>query len=135
MSWDEQVAVRTLWGEARGEPEDGQLAVAHVLLNRRKAGKWGPTLAAVCLSRLQFSCWNASDPNRELMAVLAEDGAMFQRLKAVLERARVDNANGKDPTGGATHYYSTSMKDPPNWSKGATMTGQFGKHRFFRGVL
>lgn len=130
MTFDDQIAVRTLYGEARGEPEEGQLAVAHVLLNRHKSGRWGPTLAAVCLARLQFSCWNASDPNRELMAVLPEDGPAFAKLKAVLDAAR----NGSDPTHGATHYYADSMIVPPKWSVGASYAGRFGHHKFYRDV-
>lgn len=130
MTWDEQIALRTLWGEARGEPREGQLAVAHVFLNRVKDGRWGKSLATVCLASMQFSCWNASDPNRALMAALQDDGAELEKLKSVLDEAR----KGSDPTQGATHYFSTSMIQPPKWSIGATHTGQIGRHRFYRDV-
>lgn len=131
MTFDEQIALRTLWGEARGEPEEGQRAVAHVLINRMRDGRWGKTLATVCLSRLQFSCWNASDPNRELMAALQDDGAELAKLKPVLESALKAT---QDPTNGATHYFSVSMIQPPKWSVGATFCGQIGRHRFYRDV-
>ncbi len=39
-----------------------------------------------------------------------------------------------DPTGGATHYYATTMPRPPAWVKGATFTVQIGAHRFYRNV-
>lgn len=130
MTWDEQIAVRTLYGEARGESEEGQDAVAHVLLNRVKDGRWGKTLAAVCLSRLQFSCWNAADPNRDFMAVLQDDTPTFLKLKSVLDAAKAF----PDPTKGATHYFSVTMAQPPKWSIGATFCGQFGRHKFYRDV-
>ena len=129
-SFAEEVAVRTLYGEARGEPEDGQRAVAHVLWNRVRDGRWGETLVTVCLARMQFSCWNASDPNREQIAALADHAPILERLRSVLSRAR----NERDPTGGATHYFSSFMVQPPKWSIGATFCGTFGHHRFYKDV-
>jgi len=126
----EEVAVRTLYGEARGEPREGQRAVAHVLWNRVRDGRWGKTLATVCLARMQFSCWNASDPNRDQIAALRDDDPILQKLYSILDEARIES----DPTGGATHYYSTSMIQPPKWSIGATFCGQIGHHRFYRDV-
>ena len=126
----EEIAVRTLYGEARGESHDGQRAVAHVLWNRVKDGRWGGTLTTVCLARLQFSCWNASDPNRDQIAALTDDDPVLQKLHSILEQARIE----RDPTGGATHYYSTSMIQPPKWSIGATFCGQVGHHRLYRDV-
>ncbi|CAF0809757.1 unnamed protein product, partial [Didymodactylos carnosus] len=35
------VLTRTVWGEARGESEEGQAAVAHVILNRVKKSHMG----------------------------------------------------------------------------------------------
>src|SRR5512134_3045692 len=59
---DLSVMARTVYGEARGEPHEGRLAVAHVILNRARAGGWfGAGVSEVCL---QFSCWNPGDPNR-----------------------------------------------------------------------
>lgn len=127
MNWDEQVALRTLYGEARGESPEGQSAVAHVLLNRVKDGRWGKSLATVCLSRLQFSCWNASDPNRELMAALQDDGAALVKLKPILDEART----GKDPTNGALFYFSDTMIVPPKWSIGMTFLRKIGHHNFY----
>ena len=130
MTFDEHIAIRTLYGEARGEPEEGQRAIAHVLLNRLREGRWGKTLAAVCLARFQFSCWNASDPNRERMAALADDDPVFERLRAILHAARAE----LDPTDGASHYFAVSLIRLPKWSIGATFCGQIGRHRFYKDV-
>lgn len=130
MDWNLQVAARTLWGECRGEPEEGQRAVAHVLWNRVRDGRWGKRLATVCLARAQFSCWNATDPNRDQIAALADDDAALQTLSTILTAAR----NEVDPTRGASHYFSVSMIQPPKWSIGATFCGQIGRHRFYKDV-
>lgn len=130
MNWDTQVGARTLYGECRGEPEEGQRAVAHVLWNRMRDGRWGKTIAAVCLARLQFSCWNPSDAQRPLMAVLQDDNPTLQKLAAILAEAET----GEDPTKGATHYFSDTMIQPPSWSVGATLCRKIGHHSFFRDV-
>src|SRR5262245_33491711 len=126
----EEIAARTLYGETRGDPQEGQRAVAHVLWNRVLDGRWGTTLATVCLARLQFSCWNSSDPNRDQIAALGDGDTTLQKLRATLDRARSED----DPTGGATHYFSTSMIQPPKWSIGATFCRQIGRHRFYKDV-
>lgn len=130
MTFDEQIGARTLWQEARGEPYAGQNAVAHVLWNRVRDGRWGSTLASVCLWPLQFSGWNARDPNRVASAVIRDDDPTLLSLLAILDNAET----GLDPTKGATHYYSTSMQTPPTWIQGATYCGQFGRQKFYKDV-
>ena len=51
---------RTVYGEARGESDQGRAAVAHVVLNRFRSDKWfsAGTIEAVCRKPSQFSCWN-----------------------------------------------------------------------------
>ena len=62
---------RTIWGEARGEDEQGKIAVGHVIKNRRDKQTWmGKTIKDVCLKKWQFSCWNENDPNREKILAL-----------------------------------------------------------------
>ncbi|MNR58306.1 Cell Wall Hydrolase [compost metagenome] len=39
-----------------------------------------------------------------------------------------------DPTGGATHYYATTMPKPPVWAKSAKQTLMLGHHVFFKDV-
>jgi len=53
-----------LWGEARNQPEEGVVAVAHVVRNRVLSGKWGDTWRDVLLAPKQFSCFNPNDLNR-----------------------------------------------------------------------
>jgi spore germination cell wall hydrolase CwlJ-like protein len=39
-----------------------------------------------------------------------------------------------DPTGGATHYYATTMPKAPDWAAKAKRTLKLGNHIFFRDV-
>jgi len=55
----------TLVGEARGEPIEGQIAVANVIRNRVRVSGGG--YKAVCLEPKQFSCWNNDDSNSKLV--------------------------------------------------------------------
>lgn len=130
MAFDLPIAVATLWMEARGESEDGQRAVAHVLVNRLYDGRWGHTLASVCLWKMQFSCWNTEDVNRVKMATLPEDDPILANLKTFLNNAL---SGTPDPTQGATHYYAASMPNPPPWAQNKAFL-QIGNHRFLRDI-
>ncbi len=134
MVWSFDTAVRTLWQECRGEPIDGQQAVAHVLLNRVKDGRWGKTLAEVCLSEFkgvhQFSGWNRNDPNRVAACRLADSDPILSHLSGVLQSV---TASATDPTGGATHYVNLAIVTPP-WTEGATLCGKFGSQTFYKDV-
>ena len=46
--------IRTIAFEASGETEIGKVAVAYVVLNRQKRGRWGDTIKAVVTSPGQF---------------------------------------------------------------------------------
>ena len=58
-------AVLTIFGEARGEPFEGQVAVANVIRNRtRLKYQSDGTIEGTVLHPLAFSLWNTSDPQR-----------------------------------------------------------------------
>jgi spore germination cell wall hydrolase CwlJ-like protein len=133
MTFSRDIAARTLWAEARGEPVDGQRAVAHVMVNRVKDGRWGPNLGSVCLAPLQFSCWNSRDPNRLSMAKLPDDDQALMKLAALINAAATGQT--QDPTGGATHYYNPDSVAEPEWAKPPSVfAGKFGHHLFFKNV-
>ena len=49
------VFAKTIWAEARGEPLEGQIAVANVIINRaRQGGWWGDEVAKVCRKPKHF---------------------------------------------------------------------------------
>lgn len=130
LTWALEVGARTLWQECRGEPREGQQAVAHVLWNRVHSGRWGPNLATVCLWRGQFSGWYVpTDPNFKAACVLPENDDTLLALGVILQFAEHD----PDPTNGATHYFADTIQ-PPKWTVGATFCGKFGRQSFYRDV-
>lgn len=136
---DLDTLTRTLFGEARGEGEAGQIGVIHVVLNRlRQPGWWSrhpgdgvpdDTIAAACREPYQFSCWNPADPNRTKLTALSRSAAAYLRLRALVEAVVIDGVH-PDPTGGATHYKVRGW--PAAWTEGRTPTAGIGKHDFYR---
>ena len=130
----------TIWGECRGEPLEGKLAVASVLRNRLATGRWGHTYESVCRARSQFSCWNPTDPNSPALLAFAaqlESGATPEdpALLACLWIADGLLAGFfPSPVGAATHYFATSMKDAPAWAKTGEYVTRIANHMFFAKV-
>ena len=126
---DLDVMARTIWGEARGEPLEGKVAVAWVIKNRADhPGWWGHGVANVCRQPWQFSCWNADDPNRaKLIGVTARDEMFRESLMAA---AGVLSGNLPDPTGGANHYHARGIA--PNWAAGEVPTVRLRHHLFYK---
>lgn len=136
-----EVLARTLWGEARGEGSVGLVAVGWTIRNRvemdlHNDGKpdwWGEGYEGVCKAPWQFSCWNKGDANYPYLsgAKPIPAGQFMQCREAALT---VLEGRTADPTGGATHYYSTSMAQAPAWSAKARRTCKIGRHIFFKDV-
>jgi spore germination cell wall hydrolase CwlJ-like protein len=125
--WAFETAVRTLWQEARGEPDEGRQAVAHVIWNRLESRRWGCTLASVCLAPRQFSGWNDGDPNRMAVAEVPDDDRALDHLRLILTASQ----HASDPTEGALYYYALSVREP-SWAKRKICTGRFGNQKFFK---
>jgi spore germination cell wall hydrolase CwlJ-like protein len=123
------ILARTIWGEARGEPREGQIAVAHVVKNRTaKPGWWGHDMISVCQARDQFSCWRTTDPNRpKLLGVTISDPVFVTILKIARNVIAGELA---DPTDGATSYHTLDCH--PAWDKGLKVTARIGNHIFYK---
>ena len=134
---DRDILARTLWGEARREGLVGQIAVAWTIRNRVNDGKptswWGEGYAGVCQKPYQFSCRNKNDPNFAYLSD-AKPIAFREFAQAQIAADQVISGKVPDPTGGATHYYATTMPKPPVWVKGAKQALMLGRHFFFRDV-
>lgn len=134
---ERDILARTLWGEARGESLTGQIAVAWTIRNRVVDGNtkswWGEGYAGVCLKPWQFSCWNKNDRNYAYLSG-AKPIPAAQYAQALKAADQVMTGTVPDPTGGATHYYATTMPKPPTWAKGAKQTLKLGQHIFFKDV-
>lgn len=138
---DIDVLARTLWGEARGEGRGGMIAVGFTIRNRvemdlgndGKPDWWGEGYEGVCKAPYQFSCWNKNDPNFPYLSGQRPIPAA-QFVEARECAVAVIDGRAADPTGAATHYYSTSMPKPPAWAGRAKRTCKIGRHIFFRDV-
>lgn len=122
----------TLYGEARGEPVEGQIAVASVIRNR-VGHRWGASLRAVCLAPKQFSCWNP-DANANHAQLIELAGAVLGDFheRAVVPfdmRARqcrfiaqgIISGDLLDNTQGADHYLTKNLLQSaaaPTWAVG-----------------
>lgn len=120
-----------VWREARGEPNDAKLGVAWTIKNRVALQSWmGRTYPQVILKPFQFTSFNPGDPNAARFPLPPADIAYADCLTAAKSAYQ---GLGADPTGGATHYYDTSIA-PPKWTQGATKTIQIGKLVFYKDV-
>ena len=136
---DLDTAIRTVWGEARGESRAGKRAVAWVIRNRSeldlwadgKADWWGETLAEVCKKKFQFSCWNARDPNHLKLLQLTRSDPDYLEIAGVVTQVLV-SAVTSDPTKGATHYHAKGYD--PAWAKSGRWVGSIGNHVFYSEV-
>jgi spore germination cell wall hydrolase CwlJ-like protein len=106
--------------EARGEGQVGMRAVAHVILNRVDAGRWGDTPEDVMSARYQFSCWPLLDDMRYRGE--AWEIAQQEALAAV-------TGYSSDPSRGATHYHATYVS--PRWSRILPRITRIGRHIFY----
>ena len=137
----------TLWGEARSEPVEGQIAVACVIRNRVQTPKrFGASYAKVCLRPMQFSCWNeGTDANHvRLMALAAKVAARDTEATTSYVTPRIRQlaflAAGiigqqiEDRVKGADHYLTTDLllTKPPRWARGSSPVCHVGRHSFFR---
>lgn len=127
---DRDYMVRTIIGEAANEPDEGQAAVAHVILNRVNKG-FGATPTQVIFAKNQFEPWGTR--REELMSYAPTDPAYVRAAKIVDD---VIAGKIKDPTEGATHFLQEETVrarrggDLPDWAKGRRR--KFGAHTFFR---
>jgi hypothetical protein len=101
---DRDMLVRTVIGEARGESEQGQAAVAYAVLNRLRSGRFGGSMEAVLTAPRQFEPWNTR--RAELMNISPES-ADYRRISAVVDKVLAGQV--ADPTRGATHFANEAV--------------------------
>jgi len=134
---ESQLLTLCLYGEARGEPLEGKVAVASVVVNRLKHKGWfGKTLREVILKPWQFSCFNPGDPNRETLERIAGDFCEYLNKYEALRECywvAVGFLDGwlRSNVKGATHYHNVTLI-PPNWTVGMKRIRQIGMHQFWQ---
>ena len=128
---DLDILARTVVGEARSEPEDGQIAVVRTIINRFNSGRWyaGKTLAATAQKPFQYSCWNKADPNRAYILRLKDTSAEYRQAFTAVQVA-LQSTDWPE----ITHYYNPLVVACPAWAYGRVAVAMIGKHLFFANV-
>ena len=114
-SSDLNLLSRLVYGEARGEPYTGQVAVAAVVLNRVKNSSFPNTISGVIYQKGAFD--------------VVSDGQINLTPNDTAKKAAQDALNGWDPTNGAIYYFNPSTATN-KWIWSRPMTVTIGKHRF-----
>ena len=112
---DVNLLSRLIYGEARGEPYTGQVAVGAVVLNRVKNSSFPNTIAGVIYQSGAFD--------------VVSDGQINLTPNDTAKKAAQDALNGWDPTYGAIYYFNPSTATN-KWIWSRPMTITIGKHRF-----
>lgn len=127
---DIDVTARTVYGESRGEPRLGRIAVAHVVRNRALFKDTSP--AEECHKPWQFSCWDMGDPNLAVIEAVSMEDPVFQECTYCALAVLLGQE--PDPTGGATHYFASHIPVPDWASPPAVKTCAIGHHLFYANV-
>ena len=106
---------RVVYGEARGEPYTGQVAVAAVVLNRVKSSSFPNTVAGVVYQSGAFDC--------------VSDGQINLTPNQSAYNAARDALNGWDPTYGCLFYYNPRTATS-KWMLSRTVKLNIGNHAF-----
>ncbi len=134
---EEEILSLTIYGEARGEKIEGQVAVGCVIRNRLERGD---RYQEICLKREQFSCWNTSDPNYSTLIELAEILNSGRNITNPAYQQCLWVAKGiiddliKDNTNGSKNYLTNDRfhNNRPSWAKNLRSNPlEIGNQTFF----
>uniref|UniRef100_A0A336MH48 CSON001617 protein n=1 Tax=Culicoides sonorensis TaxID=179676 RepID=A0A336MH48_CULSO len=106
------VFAKTVYAEARGEPEEGQRWVAWVIKNRAdmKRDYWGYTIKEVCLKPGQFECWNG------VTDIPIHEPGVYQSIHQLCSKIYYGQES-VDPTGRCDHYNNPAKEGYPPWTE------------------
>ena len=139
--------VAAAWNEARGRTDKEITGVMSVVLNRSRHPDYPSTICGVVLEKGQFQM----SPKIRKVVRLAKSGKNYRKALGSLEPAdakalidldiiagRVIKGYVADPTKGATHFYTPSMRKrlglpaDPSWAKRMSRTASIGEFRFMK---
>jgi spore germination cell wall hydrolase CwlJ-like protein len=127
---DRDYMIRTIAFEAPNEADEGKAAVAHVILNRTKNGRWGDNIKDVVTHPWQFEPWMTK---RQDMERLSPDDPRYRSAAQIADAVLAGET--PDPTAGATHFLNPTVVRErrggslPSWARAE---GQpIGRHTFY----
>ncbi len=106
---------KLIYGEARGEPYTGQVAVGAVVMNRVRSSSFPNTISGVIYQSGAFDA--------------VKDGQINLSADSTAKKAAQDAINGWDPSYGAIYYFNPSTATN-KWIWSRPMTITIGRHRF-----
>lgn len=112
---DVYLLARIIYGEGRGEPYKGQVAIGAVVLNRVKSAGFPNTIAGVIYQRGAFDA--------------VSDGQINLAPDATAVKAARDALNGWDPTNGCLFYYNPRTATS-KWMLSRPVLLVIGNHAF-----
>ncbi|KMY44153.1 Spore cortex-lytic enzyme [Bacillus sp. FJAT-27916] len=114
---DINLMANAVYGESRGEPYEGQVAVAAVILNRVQSASFPNTVSGVIFQPGAFTA--------------VSDGQIWLTPNEQAKQAVMDAMNGWDPTGEAEYYFNPETATSA-WIWTRPQIKQIGKHIFCR---
>jgi N-acetylmuramoyl-L-alanine amidase len=114
---DLQLMANAVYGEARGEPYIGQVAIAAVILNRTQNPSFPDTPAGVIFEPRAFTA--------------VADGQIWLTPNETAKKAVKDALKGWDPTGGCIYYFNPATATS-KWIWSRPQVKKIGKHIFCR---
>lgn len=130
---DRDMLIRTIVGEAGNQPDRGKAAVAHAILNRVRAGRYGgKSVSDVVLAPSQFEPWG-NPATAEALRSLDPTAPEYRDAAAVADQVLAGQI--PDPTGGATHFLNPEIVRKrrggslPSWASREITS--IGDHAFY----
>ena len=115
---DLELLARVIYGEARGEPFIGQVAVGAVVINRVISAYFPDSFRRVIYQSGQFTA--------------VYDGQINLKPNKRAYKAAREALNGKDPTMGALYYYNPDIAENKWWFSTRELIVTIGDHVFAR---
>ena len=112
---DIRLMANAVYGEARGEPYVGKVAVAAVILNRVESPSFPDTVSGVIFEPGAFTA--------------VADGQIWLTPDETSRQAVLDAINGWDPTGNALYYFNPATATN-SWIWSRPQIKKIGKHIF-----
>lgn len=112
---DVYLLASAIYGEGRGEPYEGQVAIGAVILNRVDSPQFPNTIPGVVYQKGAFDA--------------VADGQINLTPNEIAIRAAMDAINGWDPSNGALYYWNPSTATS-RWIWSVPITKSIGRHVF-----
>lgn len=112
---DLQFLANAVYGESRGEPYEGQVAVAAVILNRLESPEFPDSISEIIFQPLAFTA--------------VADGQIWLEPNDRAKQAVLDAINGWDPSENALYYFNP-VTATSKWIWTRPQIKQIGEHIF-----